>query len=135
MICAGAKRVLLASLPDFSSAPFAQLQSAEFRRSALQYTADLRSGLFNIVRRWDNLLRVEVADVFDAFNGVLANPAAFGFDPQYTSQPCYTGFYDEFEGTLCEDPEKHIFWDAVHPSAEAHKLIADVFSKAYARLQ
>jgi len=99
-----------------------------------QYTEDLRAGLFNIIRRWDHLLRIEVADIYDTFNGVLANPAAFGFDPAYLNEPCYTGFYDDFEGTICEDPEKHIFWDAIHPSAASHQIIADVLSEAYERL-
>lgn len=76
-----------------------------------------------------------MADIFDAFNGVLANPVAFGFDPAYSAQPCYTGFYDNFEGTICEDPERHMFWDAIHPSAASHQVIADVFSEAYAQLQ
>lgn len=130
----GAKRILLASLPNFATAPFAQAQPAIFRQFATQYNEDLRTGLYNIVRRWDHLIRIEVADIYDAFNGILANPEAFGFDSQYLTTPCYTGFYDEFTGTVCEDPESHIFWDAIHPTAAAHGLIANVFSDAYERL-
>lgn len=130
----GAKRVLLATLPNFAAAPFAQAQPAAFRQFGTVFNEDLRAGLYNIVRRWDQLLRIEVADIYDAFNGVIANPEAFGFDPQYLTTPCYTGFYEEYEGTVCADPEKHIFWDALHPSAAAHQLIADVFSEAYERL-
>ncbi|KAK9899355.1 carbohydrate esterase family 16 protein [Cystobasidium minutum MCA 4210] len=131
---AGAKRVLLATLPNFAATPNAKKQPVQFRQFGTLFNEDLRTGLYNIVRRWDHLLRIEVADIYDAFNGVLANPEAFGFDSQYLTTPCYTGGYEIYKGTTCADPEKHIFWDGTHPSAVSHQLIADVFSEAYARL-
>ena len=49
---------------------------------------------------------------------VNLNPGAFGFTN--VTDPCV----DLGAGTVCANPDEYLFWDAVHPTARAHELIA-----------
>lgn len=60
---------------------------------------------------------------FDAFGllaDVVSDPHAFGLTNVQT--PCLTFFVEE--DAVCEKPGKHLFWDAVHPTKKAHKILA-----------
>ncbi len=52
----------------------------------------------------------------------LANPSEFGFSN--VTAPCYTGPFTG-GGSACSDPDSHLFWDDVHPTAAGHLLVAD----------
>jgi hypothetical protein len=62
-------------------------------------------------------------DVFSAFEDVLANAANFGF--ANVTDACLMG--DPFTGgTVCAQPEAHLFWDDIHPTAMAHAILAEL---------
>jgi PEP-CTERM putative exosortase interaction domain len=43
------------------------------------------------------------------------------------TSPCWTGtFKSASSGTVCSDPNQHLFWDGLHPTAAGHQLVADV---------
>src|SRR3569832_2474828 len=69
-------------------------------------------------------------DSFGFLRDVVAAPAAIGFSN--VTQACYTGFVSPAgpNDTVCANPDDYVFWDAEHPTAAFHAVIADQFFAA-----
>jgi phospholipase/lecithinase/hemolysin len=61
-------------------------------------------------------VNVAFADFYQLFEGVLANPDRYGYDKTKVTKSCLTGVYHEAPKSLCDDPDKYIFWDEYHVS-------------------
>lgn len=55
-------------------------------------------------------------DVHDPKERAAADPAAFGFDD--VLRPCVESDHG------CDEPQRHLFWDGIHPTAIAHARLA-----------
>ncbi len=123
----GAQHFLIPNLPDLGATPrlngdpiassFAHLASVEFNdKLAAMLTT------FDAQHAGDD---VHSADVFSAFNDVLANPAKFGFTNIDTA--CFPGTpFAAQSGSACADPEHYVFWDDIHPTAHTNQIMADL---------
>lgn len=121
LIGAGARSFLVLNLPDLSLTPgvfeagnplisnFARATSSAFN-SALDAALAVFGGV-DITR----------FDTFALFESIRANPSAFGF--ANINNRCYTGSETRFDGTVCVDPDRFLWWDGLHPSARAHALL------------
>lgn len=65
-----------------------------------------------------NLYRV---DMFAATEQIFAKPETYGF--QNTTDACSS--VSNGVETSCANPESYIFWDQLHPTTAAHRLLAD----------
>lgn len=45
-------------------------------------------------------------------------------------QPCWTGNYTGSGGTLCANPDLHVLWDGVHPTAVLHQAMGQAMAAA-----
>ena len=70
---------------------------------------------------------VQVFDLFGLLNDIAANPQAYGISE--TSLPCLS--FGVKSGAKCSNPEAHLFWDAVHPTAVVHKHAGNVAAALY----
>ena len=61
-------------------------------------------------------------DTFGFMHLVVTNPGAFGFTD--VTQPCLVGL------TPCSNPNQYLFWDNLHPTTEADKILAAEFASA-----
>jgi outer membrane lipase/esterase len=125
---AGARYVLVPTIPDLGLTPAARAQGAvaqaQFTQIATSYNTALFGGLASAG------LRVIPLDTFHLFQEVAADPSAFGFSnitgtacqPQITSQSltCNPGTYVEPNAG-----SSYAFADGVHPTSAAHEIIAD----------
>jgi outer membrane lipase/esterase len=125
---AGARYVLVPTIPDLGLTPAARAQGAaaqaQFTQIATSYNTALFGGLASAG------LRVIPLDTFHLFQEVAANPAAFGFSnitgtacqPQITAQSltCNPGSYVSPDAAT-----SYAFADGVHPTGAAHEIIAD----------
>lgn len=125
---AGARYVLVPSIPDLGLTPSARAQGpaaqAQFTAIATSYNTALYSGLSMAG------LRVIPLNMFSLFQEVAANPATFGFtnitgtacQPQITAQSltCNPATY-----VNASAPFTYAFADGVHPTLAAHEIIAD----------
>ncbi|QCD76823.1 GDSL esterase/lipase At5g45950 [Vigna unguiculata] len=73
-------------------------------------------------------LRTALVDVYGMIQRAVTNPKQYGFVEG--SKGCVgTGtieYGDSCKGVnSCSDPDKYVFWDAVHPTQKMYKLIAD----------
>ncbi len=117
---AGAGTILVGNLPNIGAtpqlagpaAPLGSFASDTFNgalRAQLQAAAAAAPGT-NII----------LADYNRASEFVRLNPQRFGFDN--VTQTCLNAA----TGAVCATPDTFFFWDGVHPTAAAHRLLANV---------
>jgi outer membrane lipase/esterase len=128
---AGARQFLVPNLPDLSSTP-SGLSLSPAQRAGLQaLTVGFNTGLAGALDGLSGLpgIDIEQFDTFGLFNAILANPEVFGFSN--TSMPCLTG-NPQVGGSVCAEPESYLFWDSVHPTTAAHRVLGNAFAAALA---
>ncbi|EPS66618.1 hypothetical protein M569_08158 [Genlisea aurea] len=92
----------------------------------------LVSGIFNLTVDFPGV-KVVYLNYYDAFQGLVQIPAAFGFDPKTVFQPCCGNgvlsdadvFCGGAEAALCGDPDEFISWDGYHLTQAAYSKIAE----------
>ncbi|KAK8606807.1 hypothetical protein V6N13_052564 [Hibiscus sabdariffa] len=95
---------------------------------AMQYNLQLKDLLTELNGKLQGAIFV-YANVYDLVMELIANYAKYGFT---TASRACCGNGGQFAGiipcgpasSLCEDREKHIFWDPYHPSEAANLIIA-----------
>ncbi|CAD6212278.1 unnamed protein product [Miscanthus lutarioriparius] len=125
----GARRVRLPGLPPLGCLPL--------QRTVNLATPGDCNRLHNMVaRRFNRGLRAMVyVDIYRHLADVMARPWAYGFENSVRGC-CGTGYFEtgvlcSLDNALtCEDADKYVFFDAVHPSQRAYKIIADAIVHA-----
>ncbi|QOW20146.1 autotransporter domain-containing protein [Lysobacter ciconiae] len=125
---AGARYVLVPSIPDLGLTPSARAQGPVAQGQLTQLARAYNDALYGGLAA--SGLRVIPLDMFHLFQEVAANPADFGFtnitgtacQPQITAQSvtCQPGTY-----VTPDAATSYAFADGVHPSGAAHEVIAD----------
>jgi phospholipase/lecithinase/hemolysin len=64
-------------------------------------------------------------DAFTEINNIVANPARFGLNDVTTA--CITPNVPPFQ---CRQPDRHLFWDGIHPTRAGHAIAAVLVGKA-----
>jgi phospholipase/lecithinase/hemolysin len=111
---AGGQNFLIPNLPDIGLTPaFLGSPYAAFATNWVQqFNADLAADLFalesNPLYSADHFYSL---DVYDILNAVMANPGAYGF-----TNVTLSGNQNP--------PDGYLFWDGIHPTAQAQLLLA-----------
>jgi phospholipase/lecithinase/hemolysin len=63
-------------------------------------------------------------DAFTEINNIVANPARFGLNDVTTA--CITPNVPPFQ---CRQPDRHLFWDGIHPTRAGHAIAAVLVGK------
>lgn len=128
----GARNFLVINLPDLSLTPYGQSLSAPEQFGLSQLTAGFNAALtggIQTLRAANDDIRIVDFQVDDFLSGLLGDPAAMtalGFDPTKAFQPCFS----LATLSVCSNPDEHIFWDDVHPTARAHQVLGGLFAGA-----
>lgn len=140
LIKKGAKNFLILNLPDLGKTPAGREFQAEERLSYLvkKHNAILAKMLESYKRRYPDIKWIHY-DVYSAFNEIFVDPAALGFSNTYDT--CYDEIIDKpsyqsiikmashVKANLHSDScEGFLFFDPVHPTEPAHKIIAERIS-------
>jgi outer membrane lipase/esterase len=122
---AGARTFLVPNLPDLGLTPESRALGPGTMALATDISIRFNNALAAALNSLESELGITIIrlDVFSALADVVANPAAFGLtnvtDACLMGEP-FTG------GTACAQPEAHLFWDDIHPTATAHAILADM---------
>jgi outer membrane lipase/esterase len=120
---AGARTFLVPNVPNLASTPAVAAQPAPVRGAAAQLSAAYNAALGQALAGLEAQLtatRIERVDVFALLNAVLAAPSAYGL--ANTTEPCLR--FGVVVDAICADPRRHMFWDAIHPTAAVHAILA-----------
>jgi len=123
---AGAKNIVVFNLPDLGKTPDASANGISSQLTALStsYNTLLATTLGNLsLIPGVNIIPV---DINSLFNQLITSPGEFGFTNVTT--PCVIGDLNSISAgtfTVCNNPNDYLFYDAVHPTTNAQKLIAE----------
>ncbi len=126
LYAAGLKNFVIFGLPDLGKLPGVvgnPTLSAQVSAISATYNTYLAGSLAPLAGTLPGAT-IDYFDINGLFSTVLGNPGAFGITD--TTTPCVVA------GTVCSDPNTHLFYDSVHPTQPVHTLIADTFRATYA---
>lgn len=130
LISKGAKNIIVFNVPNIFEAPvkkrlngiFNSLVAPIMARSLTKTNLMIKSLIEDNLRSSD--AKISVFDVHKFYIEALSDPEPYGFKNSSDSIIPGMGRYDGEIGKLktCED---YIFWDYVHPTTKAHKMVAE----------
>ncbi|MDZ8051343.1 MAG: SGNH/GDSL hydrolase family protein [Aulosira sp. ZfuVER01] len=121
LVAVGAKNILVFNLPDLSKVPLFQGTAPQSVHDAVdQYNTTLKQTLDGLSNN-PNLNIISV-DTYSLFDQVSKSPGTFGFTNVANSCRVQTS---QTTYEFCSNPNQYLFWDEVHPTTAAQKLIAD----------
>lgn len=114
----GAQRILVANLPDLGHLPATRSISNAAQLSLLtqKHNQSLRRSL-KVLSQQSSDLKITTLDANALYREAISNPTKFGFT-QVTSA-CLAG------SSPCGHPDQFLFWDSIHPTTKAHRILAD----------
>jgi phospholipase/lecithinase/hemolysin len=128
LAAAGARHFLVPNLGDLGATPLSIENGPAFQASARDFSTTFNSELDAQLNNLDAQFpstQIFRFDTFSFVNGVIADPAGHGLTD--ATHSCLGGI-----GGLipCSDAGQHLFWDDLHPTTQAHLLIAGAFAAA-----
>ncbi|MGZ8946083.1 MAG: SGNH/GDSL hydrolase family protein [Methylococcaceae bacterium] len=118
----GAENFLIPNMVDLGKTPFGnQLGGADQAGLSLissNFNAFLNLGLDSIIDT--NIFRPDVNNLLQL---VQATPLAYGIDN--ATDACFDT--STKIPTICQNPDRYLFWDSVHPTQHGHAIIAGEF--------
>ena len=112
-----AVRAVAAVTPGVDVLGAATALSFGFRQGLDATLAQLRAALPGI-----DIVRF---DAFTEISNIIANPARFGLNDVTTA--CIKPNVPPFQ---CQQPDRHLFWDGIHPTRAGHAIAAVLVGKA-----
>ncbi|KAM3116060.1 SGNH/GDSL hydrolase family protein [Phormidesmis sp. 146-33] len=113
----GAKKILIANLPDLGQLPATRNNANSGALSALTKTHN--SGLSDRLNQLSQKLQPDTTliqmDAYALYREAIENPAKFGFTN--VTSACLDG--------SCLQPDRFLFWDGIHPTTAAHRVLAE----------
>ncbi|HZH42706.1 MAG TPA: autotransporter domain-containing protein, partial [Lysobacter sp.] len=125
---AGARYILVPTIPDLGSTPAFRAQGATAQAQGTALSTAYNNALFGGLATGN--YRVIPLDTFNLIREVVANPGAYGFSnvtgtacqPQITANSLTCNPTSYVTPTAATD---YLFADGVHPTTSAHRLLAD----------
>jgi phospholipase/lecithinase/hemolysin len=123
---AGASSFLVLNLPDLSIAPAITTLNnddvtAAARFLSIRYNAELEAALDQLEAEHGQDIVIARLDVFTILDDAVADPASVGLTN--VTDSCITA--GVIRGAICRHPDTYLFWDNVHPTTEAHRLVGE----------
>jgi thermolabile hemolysin len=121
----GAKRFLVANLPDLGRLPSTRNTSTAQSLTNLTnaHNAYLSQALKSLKQTLGTDTEIATLDVNGLYREAIATPAKFGFTN--VTNAC-------LNNAACTQPNGFLFWDGIHPTTKAHQLLAN---NAFATLE
>ena len=120
---AGAEYFLVANVPNLGILPAIQSLGPATIGGAQYLSGTFNSQFGPMLAGLANELGIEIhqLDIWTIMNSVYYAPGAFGLSNSTT--PCLS--FGVQSDAVCDNPDEHLFWDAIHPTTKAHGILAD----------
>jgi phospholipase/lecithinase/hemolysin len=114
----GAKKILVANLPDLGQLPATRTSANSANLSALTqaHNQGLRRALKQLGQQYSGL-QIATLDANKLYRDAITNPATFGFTNVIGA--CLSG------SRACGNPDQFLFWDSIHPTTAAHRVLGE----------
>jgi phospholipase/lecithinase/hemolysin len=124
LLTVGAKTVLVANLPDLGKIPatYSTFYSSNLSAVTNQHNLELTKSIDSLQQKFGSGKKIIQLDVNSLYREAISNPAKFDFTNVTSS--CLSNV------TICSNPNKFLFWDDIHPTTSAHRILADAALKA-----
>nr|WP_199330911.1 SGNH/GDSL hydrolase family protein [Calothrix sp. FACHB-1219] len=124
LLTAGAKTVLVANLPDLGKIPATYNTAKANSLSAVtnQHNLELSKSINALQQKFGPNKNIIQFDTNRLYRDAITQPAQFGFTNVTAS--CLSNV------NSCNNPDQFLFWDAIHPTTAAHRILADAALKA-----
>jgi phospholipase/lecithinase/hemolysin len=118
LVGVGAKKILVANLPDLGQLPATRTSANSASLSALTqaHNQGLRRSLKLLSQQYSDL-QIVTLDANTLYRDAITNPAAFGFTNVISS--CLSG------SRACGNSDQFLFWDGIHPTTAAHRILGE----------
>jgi phospholipase/lecithinase/hemolysin len=125
----GAKNFLIVTVPDLGKTPEAIAGGPLAVATATALSSSLDSTLVGGSGPIPSLaglaaadgLNLKVLNTFSLIDSIVANPGAYNLTD--ATDACYVPA--AMPPTPCANPNQYLFWDALHPTAAGHAIVAD----------
>ncbi|MBD1935237.1 MULTISPECIES: SGNH/GDSL hydrolase family protein [Cyanophyceae] len=116
---AGAKNIVVVNLPDLGKLPGTRIseRSNSLNNLTQKHNSALAASLNNLRQQLSDI-KITYLDVNSLFNQVVNNPEKFGFTN--VTNACLS------QVRICNNPNEYLFWDNIHPTTAAHKLLVEL---------
>uniref|UniRef100_A0ACD5XJT9 Uncharacterized protein n=1 Tax=Avena sativa TaxID=4498 RepID=A0ACD5XJT9_AVESA len=133
----GARKVIFTGIPSFGCLPALRTTNVdapgecneEYNRVALRYSAEIRAAMGRLDGELGAGAQVVYSNVYDELYEIIATPSEYGFE-NVAQGCCGTGVIEvsvlcavDAELT-CQDADQYVFFDAIHPTQRAYKILA-----------
>src|ERR1051325_7683806 len=130
---AGARKFLVWNSPNIAVTPAVRAVAAvtpgvDVLGAATALSFGFRQGLdAALVQLRAALPGIDIVrfDAFTEISNIIANPARFGLNDVTTA--CIKPNVPPFQ---CQQPDRHLFWDGIHPTRAGHAIAAVLVGKA-----
>lgn len=126
----GARTFLVVDAPNLSITPAVRALGPIAQFVTAQLTGAYNAGLDDVLAALQPLpgIRFVRLDLGAVFAGVVSAPESVGVTN--VDEPCLT--FGVVAQAVCATPNRHLFWDGIHPTARGHGIIADAALAALA---
>jgi phospholipase/lecithinase/hemolysin len=117
----GARDFLVGDSPDLGLAPAIRVLGEDAQILANQLTLAFNGALEGVLGQLEGGLPISIErlSLFALITDIVDAPDLYGF--REVEEPCLT--FDVFFGAICRRPGKYLFWDAIHPTRAAHRVL------------
>jgi len=125
---AGAREFVVLNIADPALTPYVRSLGPVAQGASTQLTAAYNGALAEVLASLGALPQIQIRQ-FDnnAFlHTVVSSPARYGLRDVQDS--CLT--FGVVTNAVCADPDRHLFWDGIHPTRAGHLLISFALLKA-----
>lgn len=135
----GAKNIIVWNVPDVTVAPAYEVTpfpkpvvvwlKKYIKRNIIKQNKRLKTGITQLKEKYP-FVQICLFDAYALLHEALETPMAFGFDN--ATEACIRSFGGvagngeiQAEIPIEHDPQTHLFWDYVHPTTKAQKMLAE----------